>query len=134
MRNNRAEAFETRLAEALGDIDSMLEARFGQTFARHPVRPAQGQTAKPQYDGLFSLIANYTAGFGSRFGHGYTLSLQVATLAPVPESLRREWEAFAAEQLRRRLPALFPNRHLAVDLDVHGWKLHGDLSLDNDDE
>lgn len=129
MRNERVEDFETRLAGILSEIDALLEERYGASFRRHPARPAQGVTANPQYDGLFSVIANFSAGIGSALGPGYTLTLRAATLDPVPAALRETWETFAADHLRKRLPEVFPGRALAVDRDRHGWKLHGDLSL-----
>lgn len=129
MRNEAVEDFETRLAGILGEIDALLEARDGARFRRHPARPAQGGTANPQYDGLFSVIANFSAGIGSEFGPGYTLTVRASTLDPVPDALREAWETLAAEHLRKRLPEVFPGRSLSVDRDRHGWKLHGDLSL-----
>lgn len=129
MRNERLEAFETKLAGILGEIDALLEARDGARFRRHPARPAEGETSNPQYDGLFSVVANFSAGIGSTFGPGYTLALRAATLAPVSDAERETWEAFAADHLRKRLPEVFPGRDLSVDRDQHGWKLHGDLSL-----
>lgn len=129
MRNERVEDFETRLAGILGEIDALLEERYGARFRRHPARPEQGATANPQYDGLFSVVANFSAGIGSALGPGYTLTLRAATLDPVPAALRETWETLAADHLRKRLPEVFPGRVLAVDRDRHGWKLHGDLSL-----
>lgn len=129
MRNERLEAFETKLAGILGEIDALLEARDGARFRRHPARPAKGETSNPQYDGLFSVVANFSAGIGSTFGPGYTLALRAATLDPVSDAEREAWETFAADHLRKRLPEVFPGRDLSVDRDQHGWKLHGDLSL-----
>lgn len=129
MRNERLEAFETKLAGILGEIDALLEARDGARFRRHPARPAKGETSNPQYDGLFSVVANFSAGIGSTFGPGYTLALRAATLDPVSDAEREAWEAFAADHLRKRLPEVFPGRDPSVDRDQHGWKLHGDLSL-----
>lgn len=129
MRNERVEDFETRLAGILGEVDRLLEARYGARFRRHPARPAEGETANPQYDGLFSVVANFSAGIGSGLGPGYTLTLRAATLDPVPDALRETWEDLAADHLRKRLPEVFPGRALSVDRDRHGWKLHGDLSI-----
>ena len=129
MRNEALEAFESRLGECLHAIDRTLEARHGETFRRHPARPAEGTTANPEYDGLFSLIANFSAGIGSALGPGYTLSLRISTLEAVPEEVRNAWEEEAMGLLREQLPTLFPNRALTLHRDKYGWKLHGDLSL-----
>lgn len=129
MRNERLEAFETALTEVLHAIDRALEARYGGAVTRHPARPAEGVTANPQYDGLFSVIANFSAGIGSKFGPGYTLDLRIATLSTVDEALQQQCETYMVETLRARLPEVFPDRELHVEQDLHGWKLYGDLSL-----
>ena len=129
MRNNRLEHFESTLSALLDEADALLESRHGSAFPRHPARPPRGETANPKYDGLFTVEANFSAGIGSRYGAGYTLSVKAATLAKVPAKVHRAWEDEVAELVRRRLPEVFPVRRLALDRDVHGWKLHGDLSL-----
>lgn len=129
MRNERLEAFEDTLMAALQEIDRALEARYGDRLRRHPARPADGVTANPQYDGLFSIVPNFSAGIGSKYGPGYTLDLRIATLQPVDETLRATCEAEMIEALQAALPTLFPDRELHLDRDTHGWKLYGDLSL-----
>jgi hypothetical protein len=130
MRNEHLEAFESALMEILKQIDSALEARYGAALRRHPSRPAEGQTANPQYDGLFAVIANFSAGIGSTYGAGYTLDLRISTLEPVQPQLRSDCEALMVELLRQQLPIVFPDRQLRVERDRYGWKLFGDLSLD----
>jgi hypothetical protein len=129
MRNEQLEAFESALMEILKQIDSALEARYGAALRRHPSRPAEGQTANPQYDGLFAVIANFSAGIGSKFGPGYTLDLRISTLSTVNPELREACEALMVEILRKRIPEVFPDRELQIERDLHGWKLYGDLSL-----
>ena len=129
MRNKALEAFESTLTGLLNTIDADLEARYGNTFPRHPARAAAGITANPQYDGLFALIPKFSAGIGSEFGPGYSLTLRISTLFPVPEAQHAAWENEAIEALRSKLPAAFPNRDLRISRDTCGWKLHGDLSL-----
>ncbi|MBQ9693955.1 MAG: hypothetical protein IJV69_04290 [Kiritimatiellae bacterium] len=130
MRNERVEAFESQLGDILKEIDRALEEAYGATIQRHPARPAEGQTAHPQYDGAFAVIANFSAGIGSRYGAGYTLTLRIATLCPVNADLQTACEALMVKMLRQRLPEVFPNRKLSVEHDNYGWKLFGDLSLD----
>jgi hypothetical protein len=129
MRNERLEAFETTLLTVLHEIDHALEARYGNAVTRHPARPSHGVTANPQYDGLFAVIANFTAGIGSSYGPGYTLDLRIATLNAVDPALREACETFMVDTLRKRLPEVFPDRELKIERDQHGWKLFGDLSL-----
>ncbi len=127
--NNARENFDSSLAHLLHEIDAKLEAQFGQQYTRHPARPAQGSTANPQYDGLFTVSANFTAGIGSKYGAGYALSIRLSTLLTVPKALLETCEEIMVEHLRKRLPEVFPNRQLAVEKDCLGWKLYGDLSL-----
>ncbi len=129
MRNNSLEAFESSLAKVLAEVDNVLEIEYGRMLPRHPQRPAMGKTANPQYDGLFSVAAKFSAGIGSFYGPGYTLELRASTLLPVSQELQKKWEQVMVEILRKRLPQVFPGRHLLVDLDRYGWKIHGDLSL-----
>lgn len=130
MRNERVEAFESTLLEILKTIDHQLECDYGASLQRHPARPANGATANPQYDGLFSVVANFTAGIGSKYGAGYTLDLRISTLNSVENSFREKCERQMVETLRAKLPSVFPHRQLRVERDLHGWKLFGDLSLD----
>lgn len=130
MQNNRVERFDSQLTGLLAEVDAHLEERFGHQLRRHPARPAEGRCANPQYDGLFSVVANFSAGIGSRLGPGYTLVVRAATLEAVSPEQQAAWEAEAVAWLRKRLPELFPGRALTVSRDVYGWKIHGDLSLD----
>ncbi len=129
MRNQHVEAFETQLAGILNEVDELLEARYGTSYPRHPARPKHGTTANPQYDGLFAVVANFSAGIGSKYGPGYTLNLRASTLMAVPKELQDSWETVSVDHLRKRLPEVFPGRALRLDRDLHGWKLHGDLSI-----
>lgn len=130
MRNERVEAFESTLLEILKTIDHQLECDHGASLQRHPARPANGATANPQYDGLFSVVANFTAGIGSKYGAGYTLDLRISTLNSVENTFREKCERQMVETLCAKLPSVFPHRQLRVERDLHGWKLFGDLSLD----
>lgn len=127
--NNALENFDSTLTQLLHEVDALLEAKYGHRFTRHPARPAQGQTANPQYDGLFTLTANFSAGIGSTFGPGYTLALRMSTLEPIPEDIKDDCEKIMIDHLASRLPIVFPQRALHLDEDQHGWKIHGDLSL-----
>lgn len=129
MQNKHVEDFDSTLAELLSEIDHHLETQYGEDYDLHPARPDAGETANPQYDGLFALVANFTAGIGSKYGPGYALNLRISTLSPVSDDIREKWEQIMVEHLRKRLPEVFPNRKLAVERDKHGWKIYGDLSI-----
>jgi hypothetical protein len=126
---NALETFDSTLIALLHEVDHLLEQRYRDRFIPHPARPAYGTTASPQYDGLFTLQANFTAGIGSRYGAGYALSLRIATLMPIDPALKEECETTMVQHLLRRLPEVFPTRALSIDKDLYGWKLHGDLSI-----
>lgn len=129
MQSRAVESFDSALTQLLAEADQRLEARYGHTLRRHPARPPEGAGARPQYAGLFTVVANFSAGIGSQFGPGYTLTIRAATLEAVSPEQQRTWEAETVAFLRARLPEVFPGRALALDRDTLGWKLHGDLSL-----
>ena len=131
LRHPKAEAWEDRLRAVFARIDIELEREFGSRFPLHPARPRHGATAHPDSDGLFSLGAAFTAGFGSRRGAGYVVDVRIATLRPVPAALRREIEARAIARLKEDLPGAFPRRKLDVVPDGDAWKIVGDLGLGN---
>ncbi len=129
MQNKAVERFDSALTALLSEADRFLEARYGHTLRRHPARPPEGSSANPQYDGLFSVVANFSAGIGSEFGPGYTLTIRASTLEPVSPEQQNAWERETVDFLRRRLPEVFPGRALSLDRDRYGWKIYGDLSL-----
>lgn len=123
------DAWEDALQRVLSSVDRELESRHGGKWPLHPARPAAGEAANPQYDGLFRVTAAFSAGFGSRLGPGYVLRAEVATLAPVPQADRAAIEEEAVALVREGLAREFPGKDLSVDRDGDVWKIHGDLSL-----
>ena len=123
------DAWEDAPQRVLSSVDRELESRHGGKWPLHPARPAAGEAANPQYDGLFRVTAAFSAGFGSRLGPGYVLRAEVATLAPVPQSDRAAIEEEAVALVREGLAREFPGKDLSVDRDGDVWKIHGDLSL-----
>jgi hypothetical protein len=129
LRHPRVEAWESRLRSVFARIDGELEREFGGSLPRHPARAGHGTTTNPDSDGLFSLGASFTAGFGSGRGAGYIVEIRIATLARVPERLRLQIERRAIARLKEDLPAAFPERALEVVRDGPMWKIVGDLGL-----
>lgn len=123
------EIWEKKLKIILDEIDAGLEKKFGALFPCKPVRPPVGDTANPQYSGLFEVQSTYTAGFGSNYGEGYVVEIRWVTFDEVPENIKREGDAVAEEMLNKRLPEVFPGKNLKVVHDVSGMKIVGDLSL-----
>jgi hypothetical protein len=129
MRDTLVESWEDRLNGLLRRVDSSLEARFGKALPIHPARPAAGITDNPQQDGLFRVTSTFTPGFGSRYGRGYVLTIDIVSLAcPTPE-FRDEVEQAAVTEITAGLPLVFPGKSLRVVRDGPVWKIIGDLSL-----
>ena len=130
MRHLKTNEWEQRLKSVFDDIDHELEAAFGTRFPRHPARPAHGNTANPEMDGLFNVGASFSAGFGSEFGPGYVVDIRVSTLDPVPAELKNKLRDKVQTLLTERLPVAFPGKNLRVDREHNHLRIHGDLSLD----
>ena len=128
-RHPKALAWERTLKGLFDRIDAELEHEYGERYPLHPVRPAEGRTANPEHDGLFSVGASFSTGYGSQHGRGYIVRLRVSTLSSVPKPIREEMEDRVVERLRDLLPEAFPNRILQVSRDGAVFKIHGDLSL-----
>lgn len=125
----RTEKMEDALFQALERTDAEMERRYGDRFRLHPARLPDGKAASRQYDGLFSLSAGFSAGFGSQYGPGYALDLRMVTLDAVPDDFRAQFEREAIELLQQELDREMPERHLKIVRDVSGWKIVGDLHI-----
>ena len=126
---SRVEKWERRLKAVLDEIDHDLEEEYAGSFPLHPNRPAHKTTSNQEDDGLFDIGASFTVGVGSQFGPGYALSVRVATLKNVPQTLQDKLEEQVVELLREKLPYAFPDTHLQVERDGPIYKIFGDLSL-----
>lgn len=129
MRNPLVEKWEESLNNLLKETDLLLEQRFGDALPRHPARLPAGKTGNPQQDGLFRVTATFTAGFGSRSGRGYLVEIDVVSLAPIPEELKRQVDTTAVDHIREGLGKAFPGKSLEILRDGAVWKIVGDLSL-----
>lgn len=123
------EDWERRLVEVFHRLDAFLESRWGDRFPRRPQRPADGETANPQYSGLFNVGASFTAGFGSHYGRGYVVDVEICTYEPVAPEVRQAILHDAIQELGRLLREAFPERHLEVVQDGPVYKIVGDLQL-----
>lgn len=130
MRHRKAKAWEHKLKSVFDEIDAVLESDYGGMFTRHPARPAEGGTSNPEMDGLFNVGASFSAGFGSRFGPGYVVDIQLSTLQHVPAKLKSALRDQVQALLIEKLPLAFPGKELHVDKELGHLRIHGDLSLD----
>jgi len=121
--------FDDRMKKLFDEVDNYIEDRYGSNYSLHPVRPARGETANPEADGLFNIGANFTPGYGSELGRGYLIDVSMSTPDKVEEDVRREIYEAAADKVRELLPIHFPERKLAVRRDKNHFKIQGDFSL-----
>lgn len=126
---NKLEEWEGRLYTLLREIDGVLEDKYGKLYPLHPARPERGETANPQYDGLFRITASYSAGYGSKLGPGYIFRVEVVTFETVPDEERLKFETEAMQMAEEGLKRVFPERELSVARDGNVIKIYGDLSL-----
>lgn len=129
MRHPKVIEWEAKLKRVFDEIDHVLEEKYGNRYALHPVRQPRGATANPESDGLFNVGAAFTPGYGSQSGPGYIVEVRVATLEYVPPEVLQSIEDEVVEMLRTKLPLAFPERNLTVSRDGPVVKIHGDLSL-----
>jgi len=121
--------WEEALDRVIARLDHHLEGRFGGHLPRRPGRPAHGETARPEHDGLFSVDAAFTPGYGTPSGRGYVVRLNFATFSRIPPELREAVEQESVARLREWLPEAFPDRDLQVDMEGPVVKISGDLRL-----
>ena len=113
----------------LDAVDNYIEDKYGDLYPLHPVRPKRNETANPQADGLFSVRADFTPGYGSDLGRGYILKVEMKTLAEIPEDVRQTIFSDAVKKIESLLPTYFPERKLEVKQDKDFCKIVGDFSL-----
>jgi len=121
--------FDDRMKNLFDEVDGYIEDLYGDKYPLHPARPARGETANPEADGLFNIGANFTPGYGSELGRGYLVDVSMATLEKVDEDVRREIYEAAADKIRELLPIHFPERELRVRRDRNHFKIQGNFSL-----
>lgn len=129
MEDFRQQALEQTLSRMCSDLDNYLEDKYGRTYPVHPNRPIRGKAANPAHDGLFSTGTMFTLGFGSKYGRGYILDMEIRTLTPVDPATRRMIEEDGVSFLSGRLKDYFPDRDLRIERDGRVWKIVGDFSL-----
>lgn len=122
-------ALEETLECLCEDLDHYLEDRFGTAYPLHPNRPERGKAASATQDGLFSTATQFTLGYGSTYGRGYLVTVEIRTLERVKPCDRKVIDEAAAKYLKEILPRYFPDRKIEVKQDGNVYKLIGDFSL-----
>ena len=121
--------FDNQMKAMLDAVDNYIEDKYGDLYPLHPVRPKRNETANPQADGLFSVRADFTPGYGSDLGRGYILKVEMKTLAEIPDDVRQTIFSDAVQKIESLLPVYFPERKLEVKQDKEFLKIVGDFSL-----
>lgn len=129
MYHPRMNEFDARMKKLFDEVDHYIEDLYGDKYPLHPVRPARGETANPEADGLFNIGANFTPGFGSELGRGYIIDVSISTLDRVCDEVRQEIYEAAVNKVRELLPVHFPERELTVNRDKNHFKIQGDFNL-----
>ena len=120
---------EDRMRIMLDQLDAYLETRYSGIYRLHPNRLPVGGASSPSYDGLFSVFAKFSLGYGSSNGRGYVLTINISTLDQVPDTIRKKIEKDAAEKIESMIPDFFPEREIHVTKDASIYKITGDFSL-----
>ena len=120
---------EDRLRLLLDRLDNFLEDAYGSIYPLHPNRLARGKASSPSYDGLFTVHAKFTLGYGTAEGRGYVVAISLSTLQHVDETVRDEIIEDAVGFLEEHIPEFFPERELHVKKDGDVYKISGDFSL-----
>ena len=121
--------FDDRMKDLFDEVDHHIEDLYGDLYDLPPARPARGETANPEADGLFNIGANFTPGYRSKLGRGYIIDVSMSTLEKVDGAVRREIYEATAEKVRELLPLYFPERELTVRCDGNHFYIQGDFSL-----
>ena len=129
MRGHEVRLFEKKLKAMFDRIDVELEEEWGGEYPLHPARPAFGSVGNPEHEGLFSVGASFSAGYGSDHGRGYVVETRLATLEDVPTETIEDIRNHVARRCSELLSEYFPNRDLDIVRDGSVFKITGDLSL-----
>ena len=129
IRGHEVRLFEKKLKAMFDRIDVELEERWGDEYSLHPARAEFGTVGNPEQEGLFSLGASFSAGYGSTGGRGYVVEIRLATLEDIPADTLEKIRNRVARRCEELLPDYFPDRDLDIVREGSNYKITGDLSL-----
>jgi len=125
----KQEELEDRMSLLCQELDNHLEDVFGTRYTIHPNRLKRGQGSNPIYDGLFSTSMAFTLGYGSKYGRGYVVNVEVRTLDKVSQYDKVHITSEAFSFLSEKLRDYFPDHPLEVVQDGNVMKIIGDFGL-----
>ncbi len=125
----KQEELEARMAVMCQDLDNYLEDIYGSRYKIHPNRLKRGQGSNPSFDGLFATSMAFTLGYGSKYGRGYVVNVEVRTLDKVSQYDTIHITSSAFAFLKSKLSEYFPGHELDVVQDGAVMKIIGDFEL-----
>ena len=125
----KQEILEEKMAQLCQALDNHLEDIYGDHYRLHPNRLRRGKGSNPSFDGLFSTSLAFTLGYGSEYGRGYVVNVEIRTLDKVSQydSMKIQAEAFSF--ISRNLKKFIPDQDLKIVQDGNLMKVIGDFSL-----
>ncbi|AHH03052.1 Hypothetical protein BHY_0101 [Borrelia nietonii YOR] len=127
---SRFEEFENALFNICLDVDCVLENEFGSSYKVHPNRPSRGRTANGLLDGLFRVTTSFTLGYGSKFGRGYLIIIEIITLDIVDVEFSNRVIERGIKVFDEKLKEKFPGKKLSIVYDINVYKIIGDFFSD----
>lgn len=129
MRHQKLLEFNHRIKTMFDEIDDVLEKKYGQKYSLHPNRPKCGTTSSREMDCLFNIGADFTSGYGSRFGRGYVIHTRLSTMDHIPESVKKNINEDIENLVQKKLEMAFPDRILRLEHDGSQLKIIGNFRL-----
>ncbi|AHH08059.1 hypothetical protein baBA2_000094 [Borrelia anserina] len=122
---SRFEEFENELFNICLYVDCVLEDEFGNSYEVHPNRLSRGKAANGLLDGLFRVTTSFTLGYGSKFGRGYLIIIEIITLDVVDIKFNNRVIERGIEVFSEKLREKFPERNLSIVHDINVYKIIG---------
>ncbi|MBQ7508016.1 MAG: hypothetical protein IJT52_01660 [Spirochaetales bacterium] len=125
----KQEILEEKMAQLCQALDNHLEDIYGDHYRLHPNRLRRGKGSNPSFDGLFSTSLAFTLGYGSEYGRGYVVNVEIRTLDKVSQYDSTKIQAEAFSFISQNLKKFIPDQDLKIVQDGNLMKVIGDFSL-----
>ncbi len=125
----KQEILEEKMAQLCQALDNHLEDIYGDHYRLHPNRLRRGKGSNPSFDGLFSTSLAFTLGYGSQYGRGYVVNVEIRTLDKVSQYDSTKIQAEAFSFISQNLKKFIPDQDLKIVQDGNLMKVIGDFSL-----
>ena len=125
----KQEELEKKLSLLCQALNNHLEDKYESHYTLHPNRLKRGSGANPCFDGLFAISLAFTLGYGSKYGRGYVVNVEIRTLDKVSQYDMADIKADAFSFVRQNLKTYIPEHDLQIVQDGNVMKIIGDFSL-----